>query len=40
MKKFFILLILVIAAFIFFDRANVKPEVKEVVKEIEHEKFK
>lgn len=40
MKKILFLIILIIATFIYFDKADVKPEVKDVVKEIEHEKLK
>lgn len=40
MKKFLIIIVILIGTLIYFDRADIKPEVKDVVKEIEHEKLK
>jgi hypothetical protein len=40
MKKFLFILVLIIGGFIYLDRADVQPEEKTIVKEIEHEKLK
>ena len=40
MKKLIVFIILIIGALIYFDKADIQPEIKEVVKEIEHDKLK